>query len=602
MRFRRVVAVAAFLVTALSLTTSSSAAQQDTTQARADSVAVDSALVDSVEAQAVRGPDILPVRPHETPSGPLPPGSRYSFTRDSLLWSGAITLSDLLTRVPGVYVARAGFIGQPEYVQYGGRGGSALEIYWDGVPWTPLGGDTLFVDAGRIPLTYLRQVDVEVQPARIRVFLVSERHERLDVRSKIRIESGAFKTARYGALFQQRSRNGISVDIAAHFTGTEGPSRAAGSDAFDVWAKLGWTPNGKVGASYQVRRQDLDRDPLGGGASGGIPGRAGVRTEYQLGLFAGTRTDGLGFLLDGGLVTSTWSADSGSDLQNQRLQHAFTGVRYRRPSWSVEAVGRIADQRTPYSVEGRVGWVPLPGIVVSGDARWQQHDRDRTSRDVHGAAGIYLGPFYVAGEVSLGKRVQAPALREDTTQSTADRAVRAGLRTKWLTGQVGLVRRDAYGAHGYPELGAVPALGSVAATTYVVSEVTLRPVSALTLSGWYSDPTNGETADLQPPNHWRAALTLRSKFWRTFRSGAFDLKVQIAAEAWGAGTAGRTASDTPIVLPAATFWEMHLEIQLVDFTAYWSLRNARLTDAEFVPGLQYPGNSQVFGASWVFAN
>ncbi len=56
------------------------------------------------------------------PAGPLPPGSRVTFTRDSLVWATANTLADLLTAVPGVYVARAGFLGQPEYVQYAGGG------------------------------------------------------------------------------------------------------------------------------------------------------------------------------------------------------------------------------------------------------------------------------------------------------------------------------------------------------------------------------------------------------------------------------------------------------------------------------------------------
>ncbi|MDH3458011.1 MAG: TonB-dependent receptor [Gemmatimonadota bacterium] len=594
-RLRRGVACAAFSLAASLISATPSVAQQDTVRAPTDSTVVDSLATTDAEIPRVT---VLPIGDPEVPIGPLTPGTRYSFTRDSLLWSGAVTLADLLTRIPGVYVARAGFVGQPEYIQYGGRGGNALEIYWDGVRWEALGGDTLFVDAGTFPLTYLRRVDVEVQPARLRVFLVSERHELLDVRSKVRVEQGAFKTARYTALFQKRARNGVSVDLAAQFVGTDGPSKTAGSDAFDVWAKLGWSPNGKVGATYQIRRQDIDRDPLNG-----IPARMGTRADYQLGLYAGTRADGMGLRARGGVVTSTWSADSGSDLTNQSLQHAYAALRYRRASWSVEALGRIADQRTPYSLEARAGWVPIRGVVISGDARWQQHEGDRESTEIHGAAGLYLGPLYVAGEMALGEAVQTPALPFDTAQRTVDRAVRAGIRTKWLSGQFSLVRRDAYDPRPYPELmGPIPALGSVPATTYLVAEATVRPVSALALSGWFADPSGGEPSDLQPPQHWRAALTLRSKFWRTFRSGAFDLRAQIAVESWGAGTAGQSETGSAIALPSATFWEMHLEIQLVDFTAFWSLRNARLSDAEFVPGLTYPGNGQLFGASWVFAN
>ncbi|MFQ6047673.1 MAG: TonB-dependent receptor plug domain-containing protein, partial [Gemmatimonadales bacterium] len=94
------------------------------------------------------------------PRAPLAPGSRITLTRDSLLWSRAVTLSDLLSEIPGVYVARGGFVGQPEYVQYGGRGGSALELYWDGLPYEPMGSDTLFVDPGQIALSYLERIDI----------------------------------------------------------------------------------------------------------------------------------------------------------------------------------------------------------------------------------------------------------------------------------------------------------------------------------------------------------------------------------------------------------------------------------------------------------
>jgi hypothetical protein len=54
--------------------------------------------------------------------GPLPKGTRYTFTLDSILFSNARTLSDLLVHIPGVYVARGGWYGEPEIVLYGGRG------------------------------------------------------------------------------------------------------------------------------------------------------------------------------------------------------------------------------------------------------------------------------------------------------------------------------------------------------------------------------------------------------------------------------------------------------------------------------------------------
>ena len=146
----------------------------------------------------------------EVPVGPLPPGTRYRFTRDSMIWTSSFTLSDLLRVIPGVYVARAGFFGQPEYLMYAGRGAQSVELFWDGVPLHPVGPDSVYLDPARFNLSYLRQVDVEVLPAKLRVYLVSERHDSEDSRSVIRVTSGAFSTAQYAGLFQRRWGPGVS--------------------------------------------------------------------------------------------------------------------------------------------------------------------------------------------------------------------------------------------------------------------------------------------------------------------------------------------------------------------------------------------------------
>ena len=215
-------------------------AAQDTTAARLDTTRRDS----------VKGPPPpreVPTPDPETPRGPLPPGSRYSFTRDSLAWTNALTLADLLTAIPGVYIARAGFVGQSEYVVYAGRGAAALELYWDGMPLPPVGGDSVYSDAARIYLTYIKRVDVEVLPASLRVYLVSERHETLQDRSLIRVMSGDYHSAQYAGLFQKRWAGGLGLGLGANYVGSNGFSGTGRTDhAFDVWARMEWEPDPRV--------------------------------------------------------------------------------------------------------------------------------------------------------------------------------------------------------------------------------------------------------------------------------------------------------------------------------------------------------------------
>lgn len=580
------------------------AGQQDTSVTR-DTTAVpdSSALQDTVAVGPQR--EHIPLQGYEleSPDGPLTPGSRYVFTRDSINWSTAHTLGDLLTTIPGVYLARTGWIGQPEYAQYGGRGGSGIEIYWDGMPMYAVGGDSLSMDPGTFYLRYLRRVDVEVLPGLLRVYLMSERHNQASPRSLIRATPGSFNTASYTGLFQTRWQSGITIDVAAQSVAADGFLGDPRKDRlFDIWARVGWIPTPGVSVAYQVRRQNIDSDPKSTTSGGdGVAGRFGTRQDAQFVLSTGGST-GLGVFTNLGLAFTSWTPDSAVAVPKQNIRQVFAGLKYKRRTWSAEVRGAHADQRNPFRIDGRVGWVPIPSVVVSGDVEWLQHEGDRTSTRIHASAGLYRGPFALVADVAQGSWVQAPAILTDTAIATFDSGLRFHFTSRPLTGHVGVVRRDAFAPLAYPELTAIPAFAPSTKADYLVTSVQLRPMAALTFSGWYSNPVRGVSADLQPPTHGRVQITLRSKFWRTFRSGAFDLKLQVATESWSSGTAGLDAQGTPIVLNGGTFWEYHVAIQLLSFTAFWNLRNARLSNAVYVPGLAYPKNAQTFGITWVFAN
>lgn len=526
-------------------------------------------------------------------------------------WSTAQTLADLLGAVPGVYLARAGFLGLPEYLVYGGRGAAALRVYWDGLPLEPLGGDSVYLDPSRIGLTYLRRVDVEVLPAELRVYLVSERHETLEPRSVVRVMSGDFHSASYTGLFQKRWSSGLGLNLAGHFLESEGASRSdRQSQQFDLWVKGEWLPTASTGVAYQIRRQQYDREALTQGEGGvpvaqRVPERHGARTDALFTLFAGSRPHDLGVRASAGLGTSRWSNDT--VLGDRQVRQAFGTLAYRDGRVAAEVTGRVADARTTSALEARAAWSPLPGIAVAADAALKRHPGDRRSRAAHVSAGLYRGPFAVVAEWAAHDGVQAPALLADTAQETVDRALRIGFDTRPLAGHVALVERDAYRPLPFGELPVIPAVGPTRAATYLVADARLQPIKALTLDGWYAAPRDAGlsgAADFQPPTHSRAQLTFRSKFWRTFRSGAFDLKAQIAVESWSDGTAGLDLGGAPQLLKGVTLWEAFLAFRIVGFTMFWDLRDAITTQErkQFVPGLTYPNNAQVFGVRWEFKN
>ncbi len=537
----------------------------------------------------------------ETPVGPLPPGSRYRFTRESMIWTSSLTLSDLLTVIPGVYIARAGFFGQPEYVMYAGRGAQSIEIFWDGLPLHPVGPDSVYLDPARFNLSYLRQVDVEVLPAKLRVYLVSERHESPDARSVLRVTAGSFSTAQYAGLFQRRWGSGLALNLAGDFTASDGGPNPGRNDQYlDLWAKLEWLiPDAPIGVAYQIRRQGQERDPQTAEGGLGVPARVGDRTEFLFKIFSGNRTDGLGLRGEAGVGSTKWSSDSVP--LNQSIRQAYTRVRFARPWLTLEALGRVADTRVRSELEAKIGWVPLSGIVLAGEARWQRFTADRTARSFVGSAGLHLGPLSVTGRITEGDVLHSPAILTDTVQRVEDASVRVALNTTLLSGGIGLARRDAFLPRPIPDVPDYPALGSSVAATYIIADAGLRPFFPLFLTARYSHPRT-QPADFQPPKHGRGEITFRSKFWRTFRSGVFDFMLRYAFEFWSTGTAGFNAAGVPVELPGATFQEWFVQVQLVGFKAFWNLRNARQSRAQYIPGLTYPTNAQTFGVRWEFTN
>lgn len=570
----------------------------------ADTTRPDTTQRDTTQGKPA-APSYVPTLPPEVTAGPLPPGSRLTFTRDSVHWTSAYTLAELLAEVPGVYAARTGFVGQPAAVMYGGRGPAGIEIYWDGLPLLPLGADSVTADPGQISLFGIGRVEVERLPGLLRVYLVSERSTQVGSRSLLRIVSGSFKTGGYAGLFQYRTAGGVGLDLLADFLGTQGsltPRRDA--EWFTLRAKAEWTPSPLLAASAQFSRLAFSRNPTGTSPGPFIPQRADSRTEALVRVVASSRPNRQGVSVEAGVQTTAWRADSGKAdtvLGTRSAHRVFLGLRAAGRYATADLLASIGDNYTPAAALLRAGWLPLPWLVVSTDGSWTRYDGGRTSLRGHAALGLFWRSLSLVGEGTLADAVAAPGFPADTAQATADFGARAGLASRRVTLHAGVERRDAFTQPAAPSLPGIGALPSSPAATYGVGDLSLQ-LGPLGLNGWFAHPVSGTAAAFDPPSHVRGAITFRSKFWRTFRSGAFDLKAQVALESWSAGTAGLDAVGTPIPLPAARLSEAYLQIELVQFSAFYSLKNAFGSLEGYVPGFAYPRTIQTFGVKWRFQN
>jgi len=601
---RRLLAGAVCLALAGSAAAEVAVAQVDTAARRPPTPPRDTAARDTTrrDTTAARDttPRLLPVFAAPLPAGPMPRGTRYSFPIDSLVFTNVRTLSDLLAHVPGVYVARGGYYGQAEYVMYGGRGPAGLEIYWDGVPYLPLGRDSVYVDPARIPLAPLERVDVVVLPAQLRVYLVSARQQSTVPTSEIRILSGEASNQGYRGAFAKRWRSGLGLSLAADWNTIDGFSSSA-STAFrdvDLWLKAEYVPTPHAGASYQVLSSDWHREA--GVLTDAVRQR---RRDAIFRLFLTPRTDGLGPRFQLTFATATAERDTAVTKHSLSQGIVEIGNTWRRAH--AELAVRLGDEPRPWEVEGRVAWIPLRRVTLDADAHHAAYVGGRHGSAFHLGAGVELPlGFSAHGDIALTNDLQAPALAADSTQNVTDLGGAVRWDRSWLTLELGGVRRDPFAPIGRPAaLQNVGGLSPSLQTDYITAHAGLRPLPGLQLAGWYFHPRIAYGNDFEPPHHARASLTFASKFWRVYRSGVFTLRGEIAVESWSAGTAGRDVTGAaPLFLPGATFMETNVEMQIVGVTIFWIIRNNNLMRGSYVPGLDYPRRPQLYGVRWVFTN
>jgi len=548
-------------------------------------------------------PALLPTFAPAIMPGPFPKGSRYTFTLDSILFSSARTLSDLLGHIPGVYVARGGWYGEPEIVLYGGRGPASLELYWDGVPMVPLGRDSIYLDPARIPLGPLERVDVIVLPASLRVYLVTSQHRPTTPRTQVGVVSGRSDIADYRAGYATRSRSGFGISLLADWASIGTSSPGITTPPFgtsDIWVKADYVPpGGRVGASFQVSSSSWHRATA---SDNRVDGWRQDRRDRLLRFFVAERDDGLGWRLTASLGTSGVSHDTLVTRRSVSFANLEASQTWRTAT--VSGVARVGAAGAPQQFEARAGWMPLSPITLAGSFRQSFYTANRYGWRAYGTAGLALPlGFSARAEASWQEDAEAALVTTDAMHRALDVAAWVRFENRLLTVEVGRGRRDPFEPLGFAQgIKSVDSLNPTPLTEFVAAHATLHVVPGLTLSGWYFDPVVGG-GDLEPPTHGRVSVAFYSKFWRVFQSGIFALRGEVAMESWSRSAfGGLDTTGATLGMTGSSFVDTNLEMQLAGVTLFWNVANINIMRSSYVTGLGYPKSIQQYGARWFFTN
>ncbi|HXY20366.1 MAG TPA: hypothetical protein VEH83_10265 [Gemmatimonadales bacterium] len=571
----------------------------DTTgRARADTTPVPDSL---------RPDSFLPQLPRlGAPPGPLPKAGRIVFDHDALWFSGALSLGELLAKIPGVFLARAGWFGRPEVLHYAGQGAASVELFWDGFAMDPLGRDSAGFDLSQISLGLLQRVEVEVLPTVLRVYLFSDAQLVRRPRTETSFATGDASTNTYRIRYLNRWKDGVGVGVGVEFLGTAASnSSTSHSNNLTVWGKGSWSPSPRLGVEYQAVSMSVDRDGYPVNAADGtpftLPNPKSHRSDVFFRGFAATRDDGMGLRFDA-LAGSTSYTDSSAALDRSELQGAAI-LGYRAERWSSDLTARVRDTSTPFELQLRAAASPLSLLTVSGSVDGRTHTGARHSLDA--SLGAELRPWRalaIHGAARLRDAVASPAVLTDTAQKVTDVSGGVSVTGSLADLDVTYTRHGAFRAPVYGIFDSVvPGYPSLAVRT-VSASFAFRPALFLSLAGWYRHPLDPVTSAYEPPHHARVTATFRSRLLPILRRNAFDFTAEVGVESWSHGAMGVDANNLPVRLPGAVVFDYRAEMRLLGAALFWTIRNARDEHYALVPGVPMPPPAQRYGVRWEFTN
>jgi hypothetical protein len=238
---------------------SDSTARRDTSRARADSgharpdsvrASPDTVIGDSITVLGLHPGDTTTKIPKDTIKSPIahaeiPPvlgvGEQYTWDRDALFASGALTLTQLLDFIPGVTTFTTGNLASPQFAAYGGNPGR-VRIFLDGMELDnldPRAGGAL--DLAELQLWSLEQVTVERGADEIRIYCRTWTVTRTTTSTRIDIVQSDQRTNLYRGFFGKRYQHGQVLQVGGQSYGTSSDASVGGGNELSLFARLGWS-------------------------------------------------------------------------------------------------------------------------------------------------------------------------------------------------------------------------------------------------------------------------------------------------------------------------------------------------------------------------
>lgn len=546
-----------------------------------------------------------PIATAEAPVLADPSGS-FVWDRRDMFSTGALTVQDLLTRVPGVTTIRSGWIAQPMFASFLGDP-SRVRVFLDGLELIELDPRAGRIwDLSQIPLWALDDIRIERGAGEIRIHMRSWRVDRTTPFTRTDVYTGDQSTNLYRGLFGRRYQHGEILQAAGQQHGTDPGRNIESSDQLGMLARVGiarerWSIDGFI------LRGDRNRGVMFTDTfNDSIPGTESTRSDAYVRAGWGRSERGLWvqgiahasrYAFGGERIsgTTTSSADT-SRFESQYMLAAGYAVGPVRAS--VTQRYRAGLQRRIATPSARFGF-ETDRLTLSALAEGRGVDSTRRL-EVMGVARP-LAFAYVAGAFGVERPLPVPdsLVTAETPSPPSFARVEAGVRLQdvWFSG--GIMRRDPVVLDAPRSYRASTLSGTDAARDGIFATIRGRVWKRL-----YADVQGVQWSDsggvYRPKHQTRSELYLSTQMIERFPRGNFHLLVSAVHEyrshAFWPDSAGL------IRLPGYRTISTLLQVRILQAEVFWNFRNLLGERYRHVPGFPGTRQSNIYGVRWEFWN
>ncbi len=569
-----------------------------TTDSVADSarVKVDSAKVkiDSIKAPIGRFADPLT---YEI-------GPQYDWNRAQLFATGALTLVDLLDRIPGITTFRSGWLSTPQTATFNGDF-RRVRVFYDGLEIDNLDNTTGGVlDLSTIQIWTLEHLTIERSASELRLDMRSWRVDNTDPYTRVDVATGNEDTNLYRGFYGKRYDNGGVLQLGGQQYGVASPRFSGSGDALSLLgrvgiARKGWSIDGFVNrlrATRDIERAALGRPPIlsldetttnayvraaVGAASGGPWAQVTVASLAFKGTTGPDRK-----------VSATSQPDT---LERRRLENQYNvSGGYTAGPARLEISDRLRARSgtSTNSISGRLDLATRLGLL-SGFA---EHDGFHGTTNADVGARLQPVPFLaLSGSVATSKPNGGPA---SALASTTTFRGEAGLRVlgPWISaGMITTNKTQGLAPLVYDTLLFPTPAGRATARTISIRGPLGRGFG---IDSWFA--SWDQARDYLPQYQSRSEINFTNNFLKRFPRGDFEVHAAGIFEYRESTIFPLAAGD--VRTPAAKTLSALLEFRILRAVISYQQRNILGYPYSVIPGFDMPRVLAIYGVRWDFWN